>query len=202
MNRSSFLASSIVAVTVLVASGCTQLPHRAGSATVSSENARIEDVGPVDVAVLPVENATGTKKKLPVKPLREALEAALVGRRYTPLATEYVDRETVDASFKPGSLREDATLHVAIEGWDDTLWSSNSAVVVRVRAHIDDSKGSGELWSARLERRFDLGRDRDRFPTEEPLLRLLCTRIADELLAALPARPAKPGRATTASNGG
>lgn len=200
MNRPSLRPSSIAltAACVLWAGACAQVPPRQGGNTIASEHARIETVAPVDIAVLPVENTTSSKK-IPVKALRDALESSLVTRRYTPLSTEYVDREVVDAAFRPGSLREDATLHVTIEGWDDALWASNSAIVLKVRARIDDSKGSGELWSARLEQRFDLGRERDRYPTEEPLQRLLCSRIAEELLAALPARVARPGKGTDAN---
>ena len=115
--------------------------------------------------------------------------------RYTPLATEYVDKQVTDAAFQPGSLKEDATLQVRVEAWDDGLWSTHTSVTLKLTARLVDSRSGGELWSAKLDRRFDLTADRDRHSTDSPLKRLLCDTIATELLSALPARSARPGRA-------
>jgi TolB-like protein len=192
----TFLALLAVA-SVLAA--CNTVPTRRGSSVEASPAVRIEAASPTDVAVLPVENASGSKR-VPAKMLRDAFASGLVARRYSPLATEFVDQQVVDASFRPGSLREDAVLRVTVEGWDEKLWDTNTAVTVKMHAQLLDSKNGGaELWSGRIDRRFDLNRERNRFATEEPLRRLLCENVVAELLTALPARAARPGRATDGS---
>lgn len=127
MIRSTSRFAALVACAALVAAACNQLPTRKGNTVESPANSKIETASPVDVAVLPIVNATGSKK-VPSKELREALEAGLVQRRYTPLATEFVDAQVTDAAFRPGSLREDATLQVTIGNWDDSLWATHTAV--------------------------------------------------------------------------
>ncbi|MFO1009584.1 MAG: hypothetical protein U1F29_05920 [Planctomycetota bacterium] len=193
MIRSTSRFAALVACAALVAAACNQLPTRKGNTVESPANSKIETASPVDVAVLPIVNATGSKK-VPSKELREALEAGLVQRRYTPLATEFVDAQVTDAAFRPGSLREDATLQVTIGNWDDSLWATHTAVTLELTARIVDSRTGAELWSGKLDRRFDLGKDRDRFSTDAPLKKLLCESVVGELLSALPARTAKPGR--------
>jgi hypothetical protein len=181
------------AVLTAVLVGCQNIPTRRGTSVEASPNAKIEFVNPTDIAVLPVENATASKK-IPAKELRAALESGLVLRRYSPLATDYVDSKVTEAAFQPGSLREDAVLRVSIESWDDRSWITHGAITLRLTARILDSKNGGELWSGRLDRRFDLGKDREHFTTEAPMRKLLCETIVSELFAALPARTAKPGR--------
>lgn len=182
------------AVLAAVFAGCQNIPTRRGTTVEASANAKIELVNPTDIAVLPIENLTSSKK-IPAKELRAALESGLVLRRYSPLATEFVDSKVTDAAFQSGSLREDAILRVTIENWEDGSWVTHSAVTLRLTARILDSKSGVELWSGRLDRRFDLDKDRDQFTTEAPLKKLLCETIVTELFSALPARTAKPGRA-------
>ncbi len=202
MIRRAFRPLSLLALccTALVAGGCGTIPIHRGSAVEASPSSRIDAASPVDIAVVPIENATGSTR-IPVAALRDAFEAALVQRRYSPLATEYVDSQVVDASYRPGALREDAVLQVTVESWDETLWVSHSAVTARLRATMLDAHGSGHeaLWTGKLEKRFELGKDREQFTSEEPRRRLLAKVIADELLAALPARQAKPGRSSSGS---
>lgn len=194
MIRSTSRIAVLFVAAALVATACNQIPTRKGVSVETAANAKIETVNPIDIAVLPIENATGSKK-VPSKELREAVEAGLVQRRYTPLATEYVDAQVTDAAFHPGSLREDATLRVTVESWDDALWATHTAVTLRLSAQIVDSRSGGLLWAGKLDRRFDLGRDRDRFSTDAPLKKLLCEMVVGELMSALPARMTRPGRA-------
>lgn len=194
MIRSTPRIAVFLFAAALVASACNQIPTRKGVSVETTASSKIEVVNPIDIAVLPIENTTGSKK-VPSKELREAVEAGLVQRRYTPLATEYVDTQVADAAFRPGSLREDAVLRVTVESWDDALWASHTAVVLRLSAQILDSRSGGLLWSGKLDRRFDLGKDRDRFSTDAPLKKLLCETIVSELLTALPARATRPGHA-------
>lgn len=194
MIRPTHRSLALVACAALVLAACNSIPTRKGTSVEAPSNAKIESVNPTDIAVLPVENATASKR-VPAKELREALEAGLVLRRYSPLATEFVDAKTVDAAFKPGSAREDAVLRVTIEGWDDSSWISHGAIALKLSARIVDSRDGSLLWSGKLDRRFDLGKDREHFTTEAPMRKLLCDTVVSELMSALPARTAKPGRA-------
>jgi hypothetical protein len=180
-----------------VAGGCGSIPVHRGSAVETSSAARLEAANPVDVVVAPIENASASKR-VPMAQLRDAFEAALVQRRYTPLATEYVDTQVADATYRPGALREDAVLQVAVEAWDESLWGTHGAITATLRATLVDARGGGTqaLWHGKVEQRFELGKDRESFASEEPRRRLISKVIADELLAALPARQPKPGRTT------
>lgn len=173
---------------------CAQTGPRRGRDVEASASARLETQTTVDVAVLPIENASG-KKSVPNKELRGAFERALVQRRYSPLATEFVDAQIVDASFRPGSVKEDAQLVVSVDSWDDSLWTTHTAVTLKIRARLIDSHGGADLWKGTLEKRFELGQDRESYSTEAPLRAKLCQQIANEVLAALPARTPTPGRA-------
>lgn len=192
MIRPSLRHLSFVFLALALA-GCGSIPTRRGTSVDVSPSAKLERASPTDIAVLPVEVAAGLKK-VPAKEMREALESGLVLRRYSPLATAFVDSKVTEAAFQPGSLREDAVLRVTIENWDDKSWVTHGAVTLRLHARILDSKSGGELWAGRLDRRFDLGKDRDQFTTEAPMRKLLCDTVVGELFSALPARVTKPGR--------
>lgn len=176
------------------ATACTSVGARRGRDVEASASARLATATTVDVAVLPIENTSG-KKSVPNKELRSAFEGALVQRRYSPLATEYVDAQIVDAAFRPGSVKEDAQLVVTVESWDDALWSTHAAITLKLHARLVDSRGGAELWKGTLEKRFELGQERETASTEAPLRAALCQKIAAEMLAALPARNPQPGRA-------
>lgn len=194
---------SLLALTcaAFVAGGCGTIPVHRGSSVEASSAGRLEAASPIDIVVAPIENASASKR-VPMAELRDAFEGALVQRRYTPLATEYVDTQVVDATYRPGALREDAVLQVAVESWDETLWATHGVITARLRAALVDARGAQAsggtqaLWSGKVERRFELGKDRDSFTSEAPRRRLISEVIAEELLAALPARQPKPGRTT------
>jgi hypothetical protein len=145
------LSHLIVIVPVALAAACSQLPTRKGTTVDARSNPKIETEAPIDVAVLPVENLTNSKR-VPAKELRAALEGGLVQRRYTPLATEYVDKQITDAAFRPGSLQEDATLHLRVEAWDDSLWASHTAVTLRAAASSGPRSSTGASSSPRTAR--------------------------------------------------
>lgn len=184
---------------VLVASiacgvaACNDLPQRRGEAVETTSTAKLEEKRPVDIVVAPVENGTGLKD-VPLAAMREAFEKGLVRRRYSPLATEYVDRRVVDASYTPGSLQEEAVLQVTIETWDTSLLETRGALIVKARARMLDARDptNGQLWSGAINHRFDLQADRESFSTRSAMLQHACERIADEVLAALPARSSGP----------
>lgn len=172
---------------------CHDLPRRRGEAVATASTAKLEQQKPVDVVVAPVENGTG-RKDVPLAAMREAFEKGLVRRRYSPLATEYVDRRVVDASYTPGSLHEEAVLQVTIETWDASLLETRGALIVKARARLLDARDptNGQLWSGAIDHRFDLDANRESFSTRAAMLQHACERIADEILAALPARSAGP----------
>jgi hypothetical protein len=184
---------------VLVASiawslaSCNDLPKRRGQAVETASTAKLDQKRPVDIVVAPVENGTG-HKDVPLAAMREAFEKGLVRRRYSPLATEYVDRRVVDATYTPGSLQEEAVLQITIETWDTSLLETRGALVVKARARMLDAKdpANGQLWSGAIDHRFDLQANREHFSTRTAMLQHACEKVAEEVLAALPARSSGP----------
>jgi hypothetical protein len=174
--------------------GCNQLPPERGTHVQTVASDKLEKRNAIEVAVPPIQNATGDDT-VPIVDLREAFQAGLVRRRYSPLSLDYVDRKVIDATYTPGSLQESAVLQVEIQGWDTSLFETRAALTVKARARLIDAENpaNGQLWSGTLDHRFDFEAERDRFTTQESFLRYACGRVADELLAALPAREAHPG---------
>lgn len=191
LARGSFLTACAC---VLVLAACNELPHRRGESVETASAAKLDQKHPVDVVVAPVENASG-RKDVPLAAMREAFEKGLVRRRYSPLATEYVDRRVVNAAYTPGSLKEEAVLQITIETWDPSLLDSHGALIVKAHARLVDAQdpSNGQLWSGAIDRRFDLDANREHFSTRAAILQHACERIAEEVLAALPARSAGPG---------
>lgn len=181
---------------LLLLAACTSIPRRPGGTIETVPSGKLEMKSPIDVAVAPIENASGVKG-IPLAMLRESFHKGLVKRRYSPLGLEYTDRKVVDAAYKPGSLQEEAVLQIKIERWDTSLWASHDALTIKAEARLIDAQDpkGGDLWIGRVEQRFDFGQDRERFATEDPMWRFACDQIASEVLAALPARNAAPGHA-------
>lgn len=192
-SPSNPIRGSLALLLVATLAACNELPRRRGERVETTSNAKLEQQKPVDVVVAPVENGTKSKD-VPLAAMREAFEKGLVRRRYSPLATEYVDRRVVDASYTPGTLKEEAVLQVTIETWDTSLLDSRGALIVKARARLLDARDptNGQLWSGAIDQRFDLNVNRENFSTRTAMLQHACERIADEVLAALPARSAGP----------
>ena len=187
--------SSLFAVACAVAFvACSEVPRRRGEAVQTVASDKLATDSPVEVVVAPIENATGNSG-VPLAMLRDAFQQGLVRRRYSPLALEYVDRKVVDATYAPGSLQEQAVLLVNIETWDTSLFETRGALVVKARARLVDARNpaNGQLWSGAVDHRFDLEAEREKFSTSETFLRYACGQVADEILAALPARNTAPG---------
>lgn len=195
LRVSSSLAIALLSFLALGALGsCTSIPERRGATVETHSAGRLEMKNPIDIVVAPVENTAGVKG-VPIVALRESFQKGLVKRRYSPLALEYVDRKVVNAAYRPGSLNEEAVLQITVEQWDTSLWDSHSALNIKVQARMLDAAnpGGGDLWSGRIDRRFELGPEREQFSTEEALVRHACEKIAAEVLAALPARNPEAG---------
>jgi hypothetical protein len=153
---------------------------------------KLVEKNPTDVAVAPIRNSAG--KDVPVRDLRACFHKGLVARRYSPLALEYVDRNVVDAGYTPGASNEQAVLDINIERWDTSLWKTHNAITARMQVRMLDAASGEELWSGRIDQRYDFGSTLDAMPTEAARIHYACDTIANELLAALPARnPKAPG---------
>jgi hypothetical protein len=185
-----------------LASGCSGPQTTRGISTISSGGALLEEKSPLEVVVAPVINASGNAD-VPAAHLRNAFQQGLVQRRYSPLALEFVDKKVghaSQASYRPGSLDEEAVFQIAIEHWDSSLWEIHSALMVKMQVRMLDARDptAPALWTARVDRRFDFTRDRERFTTEDAALRHASEEIAAEMLAALPTRSPAPGHSAPA----
>ncbi len=154
--------------------------------------AKLIEKNPVDVAVAPIQNLAG--KDVPVKELRECFQKGLVTRRYSPLAIAYVDRNTTEAGYKPGSSKEQAVLEIKVESFDTSVWKTRNAITARIQVRMVDAENGEELWSGRIDQRYEFGTSLEALPTETSRMHKACDTITNELLAALPARnPEVPG---------
>lgn len=182
------------ALTALVCAACNDIPKGHGSAIHASDKQRVVEEKPMEVAVAPIVNASGAS--IPANELRQAFQKELIVHCYTPLALEFVDRKVVDASYTPGSAQENATLVITIEKWDASLWPTHQAITARMTASLVDTKGSREsIWTATADQRFDFAKALQHLSTEGARVRHATDTIARELLARLPMRTARPGRA-------
>jgi len=182
-------------LTAFAFAACNDIPKNRGSAVKSTDARSVQEQSPIEVAVAPVVNASGSN--VPMSDLRSSFQKELVVRRYSPLALEYVDRKVVDAAYTPGASQESATLMITVERWDTSLWTSHGAITARMTASLLDARNGGAvLWSATTDQRYDFLQQNEKLTTEGARIRLACDSVAADLLARLPARTARPGRAT------
>jgi len=192
--RPPLLSARPLAAVVLAAlcAGCHNLPDRPGANAEQLLRGTLESTRPIDVAVAPVVNRSGSEG-VPLADLRQAFHAGLVKRRYSPLALEYVDRHVVEASYAPGAVDEDAVLRVEVTVWDASRWKSHGVLAVEIEAWMLDARDGGNpLWGGRLTRKLSLAQDRKGYATEAMHLREISADLAQELLEVLPARAARP----------
>jgi hypothetical protein len=183
-----------VPVLLLVAalSACHDIPKPSGAGVRVSGGETLSESAPIDVAVAPVVNDSG--QRVPTAELRAAFHRGLVGRRYSPLALEYVDRGVRDASYVPGSSQEQAALSITVASWDSSLWSTHGAITARIDVELVDARSGASLWKGSANRRFDFGELREHLATEGARVEFACETIASEILSRLPTRVARPGR--------
>jgi hypothetical protein len=191
-TRAPFVA--LICAVAWASNACYTVPKRPGASVETVSTGKLERKNPIDVVVAPIENAS-SNENAPVDEMRQALQAGLVKRRYSPLAPEYVDKQIVDAAYKPGALHEDAVFRLKIERWDDSLWELHTALIVKAQAHMidPDDVAGGDLWTGKIDHRYEFGQWKDKFTTDDALRRYACDQIASEILAALPPRNAAPG---------
>jgi TolB-like protein len=188
-RRSLGLAS--FTLLALLASGCRSLPRPAGMHTEASASPELTSKAPMEVAIAPVVNDSGVK--VPEGALRQGFANGLIKRRYSPLALTYVDSRVTDAAYSPGAANEQAVLQIQIERWDEALWSSRAAISLTLNAKLLDTKTNAELWSGRVDRRFDFSTS-EAYATDAERVQAACDQIAYEVLARLPQRQTGPGK--------
>ena len=179
------------ALGAFLTAACEALPEPPGLHVEQLYSGRLEQVQPMDVVIAPVIDESG-HKRVPIGELRQAFQVALLKRRYTPLALEYVDRRVVEAAYRPGSLQEDAVLEITVRDWDLSRWDSAREITVEVEAWMLLAEDGSQLWGGRLSRTLDLALERDRHETDVQALRLGCELIAGELMEVMPARTPRP----------
>jgi len=172
-------------------SGCQTLPEPPGLHVEELFHGSLETAQPIDVVVAPVIDESASRGA-PTKALREAFQRNLLVRRYSPLALEYVDRKVVSASYRPGTLSEDAVLQVTVRGWDLSRWQSDGEVTAEVEAWMLSAADGTELWGGRLQRTFDLAYEKENHPTNMVANNKASEGIASELLDVMPARTPRP----------
>jgi hypothetical protein len=150
---------------------------------------RLRELQPVDIAVAPVRDQTNAQR-VPLDVFREAFVAALIERRYSPLAPGYVDANWVEAAFK-GTPAPDALLVVAVTAWDPTHLYSTGQVSARADLVLfegGDTTGK-VLWQLELDEVVDMGDGRGRPPAAgRDLIPLAVRKLAQRGFLALPMR--------------
>ncbi len=172
--------------------GCQTRPRIVGAAVKVQPEGRLASVNPSDIAIAPVEVVTPSVE-VPTEALRRSAGGFLPRKRYSPLRIENVDNTLVGtepASYRAGSLREDAVLELTVHAWDASLWGVRRTLTVDVEARfVEPGRTTGApLWTGRLSQRFDFTGLERGASDNGTLLQLACDQIIAELLAPLPAR--------------
>ncbi|MHC5064668.1 MAG: GNA1162 family protein [Planctomycetota bacterium] len=134
----------------------------------------LDELRPVDIAVLPIEDATPAKTATPhLEVIRSQVAQALVQRHYSPLSQAMVDqrmRETgagpgpsvVDASYQRsmlGRFGEDAVLGLTVVDWDESTLMKNSRVNFTARVSLMHSASRQILWAGDVDGSVKAGGD-------------------------------------------
>ena len=136
-SRSAFLVFAGLTVCLAATSACYSVPRVPGGDVKTAKTNLLKERSPIDVAVAPIQNDSGNAS-LPAAWLRDSFWHGLVGRRYSPLALEQVDRKVSDAAYHSGELDEQAVLLVKVTRWDDALWSVNNTLQFQLSAKLVD----------------------------------------------------------------
>jgi hypothetical protein len=189
-----FVHLAAAAAAALLASCST--PHAPrGASNDGLKTSRLNEVRPVEIVVPPIQNHTGNAR-VPVAAMRSEFQKGLVQRRYSPLSLAYVDKQAkpMEASYRPGTLGEQAVLRVVLTGWDTSRWTSHSRLVIDADVALLDAQApdlSKSLWGGHATKTIDLALQRDSFINEDAMLERAVQMFADEVLATLPARSAE-----------
>jgi hypothetical protein len=180
------LASALAAHLAL---GCNATRGEEDAPTVGGAPERLQELQPSDVAVAPVRDQTNGQR-VPLEVFRQAFVETLIERRYSPLATAYVDLNWIDAAFR-GTPLPDGVLVVAVTAWDPSHLFSNgrvSATADVVLFEGGDTTGR-VLWQVTVTHVVDLGDGRGNPPSgSRDLIPVAVREFAREVLQSLPMR--------------
>jgi hypothetical protein len=199
VHRASRVAlCALACASGLFVASCYQIPTRHGVTVDVTSTGKLEKKNPLEIVMEPVENTSGNANA-PLDELRLAFQRGLVKRRYSPLSLERVDEHLLDGAYQTGALQEDADVHVKIDRWDTSLWETHTALLVKAEMRITDPRdpSAGDLWSGRIDHRYEFGSYREKFSSDQALMQFACDRIADEILSVLPPRTAAPGTSSS-----
>ncbi|QDV06553.1 hypothetical protein Poly30_20630 [Planctomycetes bacterium Poly30] len=195
-------------ISALTLTSCQTTPRIKGRDTQVLAQGRLAALNPTDVAVAPVILASADIVA-PVEHIRRGAQYGLATRLYSPISTEIVDQSlgggvdaapmtftpgTIQASYVPGDLAEDAVLEIFVERWDTTNWDIRRSMDVAVEVRMIDPRDptGPELWAARIDRKFDFTSAIETRTTGSKATQLACDRIFRELMAKLPVRDTTP----------
>jgi hypothetical protein len=184
------IAISCLALAASLAAGCASTSAPRGTDNPALVTGALKSVNPLDIVVLPIQNSTGLSN-LPLEEMRHDFHAGLVRQRYSPLALDYVDARTVEASYSPGDLQEQAIFQVFLSGWDDSQWKTHARLGIEAEVYLLDSRHPDvrqPLWGGKADRKIDLSGERPNFPTDSALVRRAVEKYTQDVLASLPAR--------------
>lgn len=180
-----------LSVSVLGVSSCGTTPAPRGVGVESRPSGDLSAKSPLEIAVVPVVNEAG--KDVPTAKLRSSFQHALVQRRYSPLSLDFVDKHVTDASYNPGASDEQAVLEIKVERWDASLWDTRHVISARIQVNMIDAASGSNLWTGKVDQRFEFGPEVERLPTEAARNDAICERLASDILENLPVRNPRPG---------
>ena len=178
-------------VLALVGSACTTT-HSVGEEEpkgVFGASERLAELQPAEIAVAPIRDQTDAQR-VPREVLRTAFVESLVERRYSPLATRYVDANWLEAAFK-GTPLPDAVLVVAVTAWNPNhLYSTGKVTLAADVSLFEGGDTTGHvLWQRSFQGEVDMGPTPGKAPAPgEDLIPRAVRKLAQEALAALPMR--------------
>lgn len=201
-------------ISALTLTACQTTPRLAGRDTQVLAQGRLAALNPADIAVAPVILASADITA-PLYHIRRGAQYGLATRLYSPLSSEIVDQSigggigagpnggtaqasytpsTVNASYVPGDLAEDAVLEIFIERWDASNWDIRRSVDVAIEVRMIDPRDptGPELWAARIDRKFDFTGTIETRTAGPKATQDACNKIFRELMAKLPARDIEP----------
>ena len=212
-------------ISALTLTACRTTPRLAGRDTQVLVQGRLAALNPADIAVAPVILASADIEA-PIKHIRRGAQFGLATRLYSPLSSQVVDQSisgggnpggnpdgeaptvftpsTVNASYVPGDLAEDAVLEIFIERWDSTNWDIRRSVDVAIEVRLVDPRDptGPELWAARIDRKFDFTSSIGTRTAGPKATQAACDKIFRELMAKLPIRNVEPQMPAPGSSGG
>jgi hypothetical protein len=201
-------ARALLAFTLLAVTACQSPQPEIRSSLTST--AQLTTRAPVDIALLPVQDATDTKALATLMPrMRDEAARGLVARAYSPLAFPLIDRalpveattgglRAVDPAYQKtlsNRWNEDAILGIRVTRFETSALQSTGWVQFAADVLLTDSKNGDTLWAGPVEGRVKSGGlgPAPLDPTER--LRDASAQVVKEILLLMPSRPMVPATA-------